>query len=123
MTSTTPIAPNHVDANGWRDLVRRIPTAWKTAVVVAALGWAFRFTWSTKTSINGVVDCDGFDAGPFIVGALLVTLVAVGFATMRSKHVAQRLNGNARWVVAGALAAAAAAYLISGLVDPAGAAC
>lgn len=42
---------------------------------------------------------------------------------MRPKHVAHRLNGAARWIVAGILLAAAVGYLISGLVDPAGAAC
>lgn len=122
MTNAIP-APDHVNAAGWRDLIRRTPAAWKVAVLVAALGWAFQLTWSTTTTINGVADCDGFDAGPFVVGGLIVALVAVGFTTMRTKHVAQRLNGTARWVVAGVLLAAAAVYLISGLIDPAGAAC
>lgn len=116
-------APDHAPATDWRDLIRRSPAAWKVAVLVAALGWAFQMTSSTTTTINGVADCDGFDAGPFIVAGLLAALTAVGFATMRSKHVAQRLNGNARWVIAGVLLAAAAAYLVSGLIDPAGGAC
>jgi hypothetical protein len=116
-------APDHVDATGWRDLVRRTPAAWKVAAVVAVFGWAFQMSSSSTTTINGVADCDGFDAGPFIVGGLVAALVVVGFATMRSKHVAMRLNGNARWAIGGVLLAAAALYLISGLIDPAGSAC
>lgn len=122
MTNTTA-ASDHATAKNWRDIVRRTPAAWKVAVVVAALGWAFQMSSSTTTTINGVADCDGFDAGPFVVGGLVVALTVVGFTTMRSKHVAQRLNGNARWVIAGVLLAAAAGYLISGLIDPAGSAC
>ena len=122
MTNPTAVA-DHVNPSGWRDIVRRAPAAWKVAVVVALVGWAFEMSSSTTTTINGVVDCDGFDAGPFIVAGLLVALTVVGFVTMRSKHVALRLNGTARWAVAGVLLAAAAVYLVSGLIDPAGAAC
>lgn len=115
--------PDHATPRDRRDLVRRIPVAWKVAVVVAAVGWAFELSSSTTTTVNGVADCDGFDAGRFVVGGLIIALVVGGFATMRAKHAAQRLDGRARWVVAGVLLAAAAAYLVAGLIDPAGGAC
>lgn len=110
-------APDQVGTTNWRSVIRHSPTSWKVAAFVAALGWAVHISQSTTRSVNGVVtDCDGFDAGPFLVGGLVLALTAGG---LRSK----RLDGSARWAVAGVLLAAGAAYLIAGLIDPAGSAC
>jgi len=118
VVTTLPVAP--VTA---RELVRRIPAAWKVAVVLGGLGWFFSLGVSTTTSVNGFRNCEGLDIGPPIVAALVAVLGVTGFRTARRAHPRLRLPNAALWGGVAVLAAIVAMHVLRVALDPAGRAC
>jgi len=107
----------------WRDAVRRTPTVWKVAVVVAVLGWFLVLGSSTTRTVNGVSDCDGTDLGPLVIAALLTVLAVVGWRRSQQGHVATRLPRRWALIGLGVLGALVVVHLLRMVVDPAGGMC
>ena len=106
-----------------RELFRRIPTVWKAAVVIGALGWFLSLGGSTTTTINGVADCDGLDLGPLVVAGVVAVMGVIGFQRAGREHPARRLPSAARWGAMAVLAAIVAVHVLRVVIDPAGRAC
>jgi hypothetical protein len=102
---------------------QRSPAAWKVAAIAALGGFVFKLGGSTTRTINGVADCDGFDAAPFVTAAVVVGLTFVGWRGLASRHVALRPAARVTLIVAGVLLVLAAVHVVRGLVDPAGSFC
>jgi hypothetical protein len=102
---------------------QKSPAAWKVAVIVALGGFVFKLGGSTTRTINGVADCDGFDAAPFITAAVVVGLTFVGWRGLASRHVALRPAARVMLIVAAVLVVLAAVHVVRGLADPAGSFC
>ena len=102
---------------------QKSPAAWKAAAVLGLIGFAFKLGGSTTRTINGVADCDGFDAAPFITAAVVVGLTFVGWRALASRHVARRPAARVMLIVAAVLVVLAAVHVVRGLVDPAGSFC
>lgn len=118
-TSNASEAPSY----SARQLWHRTPKAWVGAAVVAAFGWLFTLGGSTTTTINGVTHCEALDLGPFITAGIVLLAVLAGANQQRTEHAGRRLPPTHAWVIGGVLTAAAAAYLIVGLLNPAGSFC
>jgi uncharacterized membrane protein YidH (DUF202 family) len=118
MVTTLPLAP----VTG-RELVRRIPTMWKVAVVLGVLGWFFSLGMSTTTSINGVRDCEGLDLGPLVVAGLVAAMGVAGFQRARRAHPRLRLPNAATCGGVAVLAAIVAVHVLRVVLDPAGRTC
>jgi hypothetical protein len=118
MSNTVSTHPDSI-----RTTWQRSPAAWKAAAIVALLGFVFKLGGSTTRTINGVADCDGFDAAPFITAAVVVGLTFVGWRTLASRHVALRPAARVMLIVAAVLVVLAVVHLVRGVVDPAGSYC
>jgi hypothetical protein len=106
------------------DLWGRSPLAWKIAAIVAAGGWWLQVGGYSKQTVNGVVtSCDGLDAGPFIVAAIVAGATLLGIKRQRGTHPARRLPPAPTRVIVAVLLAAATFHLLRGLLDPAGSYC
>src|SRR5262245_18735578 len=116
--ATPPMAPLTA-----RELVRRIPTVWKVAVVLGVVGWFFSLGMSTTTTINGVSECDGTDVGPLIVAGLVAVMGVSGFRRARRAHPRLRLPNAALWGGVAVLAAIVAVHVLRVVLDPAGRTC
>lgn len=104
----------------WRDAVRRTPVVWKVAVVIGVLGWFLVLGTSTTRAVNGVADCDGTDAGPLVVAAIVAVLALVGWRRSQQGHVATRLPERWALIGLGVLGALVLVHLLRTLLDPAG---
>jgi len=118
MSDTVSTHPDSI-----RTTWQKSPAAWKAAAIVALAGFVFKLGGSTTRTINGVADCDGFDAAPFITAAVVAGLTFVGWRTLTSRHVALRPAARATLIVAAVLLVLAAVHVGRGLVDPAGSFC
>jgi hypothetical protein len=118
MSDTVSTHPDSI-----RTTWQKSPAVWKAAAIVALVGFVFKLGGSTTRTINGVADCDGFDAAPFITAAVVAGLTFVGWRTLASRHVARRPAARVMLIVAAVLVALAAVHVVRGLVDPAGSFC
>jgi hypothetical protein len=118
MSDTVSTHPDSI-----RTTWEKSPAAWKAAAIVALVGFVFKLGSSTTRTINGVADCDGFDAGPFITAAAVAGLTFVGWRTLASRHIARRPAARVMLIVAAVLVGLAAVHVVRGLVDPAGSFC
>lgn len=49
-----------------------LPTGALVAIVCAVLGFVFSFSFSSSTTVNGVVSCSSFDIAKLVLGAAAV---------------------------------------------------
>jgi hypothetical protein len=102
---------------------QKSPAAWKAAAVLGIAGFVFKLGGSTTRTIDGVADCDGFDAAPFITAAVVLGLTFAGWRTLGSRHVARRPARRVMFFVAAVLVVLAGVHVVRGLVVPAGSFC
>ena len=105
------------------DTFHRTPTVWKIAATIGVLGWPLTLGGATTTTVGGVRDCDGFDAGPLVVAVAVAVLTVVGLRQAGQGHVARQLPARAAWIGAAVLGAVALVHLARVVVEPAGAMC
>lgn len=115
MTSTQPRPPLSL-----RQIWNRTPKVWVFGAVIAATGWIFSFGSSSTLTVNGETTCTGTDLAPYIVAGVVLVSAIAGVSAQRREHPARRLPPTHTWTIVAVLALAAAAYLVSAWVNPAG---
>ncbi|WP_354699093.1 hypothetical protein DSM112329_04800 [Paraconexibacter sp. AEG42_29] len=100
-----------------RDFARRLNGAAKTTLIVGVIGFFIHMTFRSSSSTNGVeTSCSYFDAGQFLVALIGVIAAGAALSARSNVHESRRGALKAAALLGFALAAAHAAWGITGAV-------